>query len=74
MPTRHSQAPERDQQRHPLMATFRVMSEAFVLAVGHDELAYFTIPVLFSLVFLHNLHCIYLLKFTITFIAYFRHN
>jgi hypothetical protein len=45
---RHSQAPERDQQRHLLMATFRVMSGAFVLAVGHSELAYFTIPVLFS--------------------------
>jgi hypothetical protein len=43
------------------MATFRVMSGAFVLAVGHSELAYFTIPVLFSLVSLHTLYYMYLL-------------
>ena len=32
---------------HPLMATFRVMSGAFVLDVGHSELTYFTILVFF---------------------------
>ena len=66
--------PERDQQCHLLMATFRVMSGAFVLAVGHSELAYFTIPLLFSLVSLHTLYYMYLLKFITVFITYFKHN
>ena len=48
---------------HLLMATFWVMSRAFVLAVGHGEVAYFTIPVLFSLISLHTLYYMYLLKF-----------
>jgi len=56
------------------MATFRVMSGAFVLAVGHGELAYFTIPVLFSLVSLRTLYYTYLFEFIIAFIAYFKHN
>ena len=74
MPTWHSQAPERDQQHHLLMAMFWVMSEAFVLAVGHSELTDFIIPVLFSLVSLHILYYMYLLKFIMIFITYFKHN
>jgi hypothetical protein len=56
------------------MATFRVMSGAFVLTVGHGELAYFTIPLLFSLIYLHTLYYMYLFEFIVTFIAYFKDN
>ena len=48
------------------MATFWVMSGAFVL--GHGELAYYTIPVAVSL---HTLYQMYLFKLIIIFIAYF---
>ena len=63
--SQHDQAPECNQQCHPglLIAMFWVMSGAFVLAVGHSEFTYFTTPVLFSLVFLHTLYYMYLLKF-----------
>ena len=56
------------------MATFQVMSGVFVLAVGHGELVYFTIPMLFFLVSLYKLYYMYLLKFIIIFIAYFKCN
>jgi len=45
-----------------------------VLTVGHGELAYFTILVLFSLVSLRTFYYMYLFEFIVTFIAYFKHN